>query len=491
MSGLSQQGRRVTRNLIVTAAGEALGAALNVLVIVVIARHLGVERFGQYSYILALVGIFQLIASAGFGQILVREIAVKAGDAARYVGAAKSFTWILSLATFLMIVGVIQFTGSPPQVRAAAYVAAVGVIATVHAACYAAVFRAFEEMEVNAAGFVLHKVVFLALALLGVWLDAGLLGMCGAVFLANGFLWAYYLAVLEIRHFHPRLRLDLPLWRALLRDSFPLGVTVVLRRISLHVDILILTFFGMTAAAGYFSAAYKLVQALTLIPFTVAQVLLPMFSRLARADDGAFRQALEGAFKFLLFLALPLTLGLCIFASTIVDLLYGPSFGPAAVPLALLSLSLIFLFPTSLYLFVFTAMGAQRSYTIGTVVYVAVNVVVDLALIPALAQVGASLGTLSAEVVLFAASLFFLNRLKRPVALARLTWRPLLAGAAMAAVLLLFRGTSLPVIVVGALVSVALYIAALLALRAVSPGEMALIVSAARLRLRPASPPAR
>jgi len=99
--------------------------------------------------------------------------------------------------------------------------------------------------------------------------------------------------------------------------------------------------------------------------------------------------------------------------------------------------------------------------------------------------------TLSAEVVLFAASVFFLNRLKRPVALARLTWRPLLAGAAMAAVLLLFRGTSLPVIVVGALVSVALYIAALLALRAVSPGEMALIVSATRLRARPASPPAR
>jgi O-antigen/teichoic acid export membrane protein len=487
MSGLSQQGVRVTRNLMVTAVGEVVGASLNVLVVVVVARYLGVERFGQYAFIMALVGIFQLLASAGFGQILVREIAVNIGQARRYVGAAKAFTWILSLVTFIAIVGALQITAASPEVRRAAYVAAIGVIATVHAACYAAVFRALEEMEVNAAGFVLHKMVFLVLALLGARLDSGLLGMCAAAFLANGFLWAYYLAVLEVRHFHPRLQVDLALWWELLRDSMPLGVTVVLRRISLHVDVLILTFFGMTAAAGYFSAAYKLIQALTLIPFSVAQVLLPVFSRMARSDDRVFREAIERTFKFLLFLAIPLTLGLGLLASPIVNLVYGPSFGPAAMPLTIMSVSLLFLFPTSLYLFVFTAMGAQRLYTIGTVVYVAVNIVVDVALIPALAQVGASIGTLAAEVVLFAASLYFLRRLDKPLQLARLTWRPLLAGAAMGAVLLGLREAGLAMIAVGAVAGMALYVAALLALRAVSPTEWALLAAAARVRFRPVS----
>jgi O-antigen/teichoic acid export membrane protein len=311
--------------------------------------------------------------------------------------------------------------------------------------------------------------------------------MCAAAFLANGFLWAYYLAVLEVRHFHPRLHVDLALWWDLLKDSLPLGVTVVLRRISLHIDVLILTFFGMTAAAGYFSAAYKLIQALTLIPFSVAQVLLPVFSRMARSDDRAFREAIERTFKFLLFLALPLTLGLGLLAGPIVNLVYGPSFGPAAMPLTIMSVSLLFLFPTSLYLFVFTAMGAQRLYTIGTVVYVLVNIVVDVALIPTLAQVGASSGTLAAEVELFAASLYFLRQLDKPLQLARLSWRPLLAGAAMGAVLLGLREAGLAMMAVGALAGMGLYVAALLALRAVSPAEWALLAAAARVRFRPVS----
>ena len=488
MTELSQQGRRVTRNLIVTAAGEMVGAGLNILVIIVIARYLGVERFGQYAYILAFVGVFQLIASAGMGQILVREIAVQTAEAPRYVGAAKSFTWILSLVTFLVIVGASQLTAAPWEIRLAMYVAAAGVIATIHGACYAAVFRAFEEMGVNATGFVLHKVVFLVLVLVGARLDQGLLGMCAALGLANGFLWAYYLAVLWARHFRPRLRVDLVLWWALITDSVPLGITVILRRIASHVDILILAAFGMTAAAGYFSAAYKLIQALTLIPLTLAQVLFPLFSRMARSGDGAFQQGVERAFKFLFFLALPIVLGLVIFAGPIVRLVYGPSYEPAALPLSLMGLSLLFLFPSSLYLFVFTAMGAQRFFTVATVAYVAVNVGVDLALIPSLAQVGASIGTLSAEAALFAASLLFLGRLNHPMPLLRLVWRPLLAGAALAAVLLVLRGASLPLLLPGAALGLALYAGGLVLLRAISPGELALVASAVRMRPGPVSP---
>ena len=112
---------------------------------------------------------------------------------------------------------------------------------------------------------------------------------------------------------------------------------------------------------------------------------------------------------------------------------------------------------------------------------------VDVALIPALAQVGASIGTLAAEVVLFAASLYFLRQLDKPLQLARLTWRPLLAGAAMGAVLLGLREAGIVMIAVGALAGMALYVAALLALRAVSPAEWVLLAAAARVRFRPAS----
>src|SRR5262249_4760287 len=153
---------------------------------------------------------------------------------------------------------------------------------------------------------------------------------------------------------------DLAIWWSLLRDSLPVAVAAIVRRVSWNVDVLILGLFGLTQAAGYFTASYKVIQALNLIPLTLAQTLFPVLSRLGRTREAMLDDVLGLALRFLGILAFPLALGLAVSAERVVALAYGPGFAPAALPLAIMSVALLFMFWTSLYSFLFPALDLQK-----------------------------------------------------------------------------------------------------------------------------------
>ena len=96
MNGLAQF-RRLTRNLAATAAGQGLSTILNLIAVVTVARQLGVEGYGQYAYVLAFVGVFQLFVMAGVGHIVTREVAVNPANGRRIVGAAQSLVSLLAI----------------------------------------------------------------------------------------------------------------------------------------------------------------------------------------------------------------------------------------------------------------------------------------------------------------------------------------------------------------------------------------------------------
>jgi O-antigen/teichoic acid export membrane protein len=491
MTSTSRIGPVVVRNLVATTAGEVVGAGIHLATLVLVARSLGVEGYGQFAYVLALVAAFQVVAEAGLSRILIRDIAVALDEAEHHFGAAKSLTWAFSVLTFLLVAALAQLLHPELELRLAIYLTGAALIAMIHAVCYGAVFRAFEEMHVNALGFVFHKLVFLALVLLAAWSGRGLLAMCSALLLANVFLCLYYYAALTRRHFRPRIRIDLPAWRRMMREAAPLGMSEMFRRMSWHVDVLLLAWLGSSGAAGYFSAGQKITQALNLIPRTLAHVLLPVLSRLASNRSETLPHVVERATAGLFFLALPLALGLAIPARRIVEMAYGAPFAPAATSLAILAVALLFAFPMALLIVLFTAIGAQRFLTIAILIGLGVHVVADLLLIPRLGHTGASLGALLAEVVPLPLCYAYLRRRNQHPACFRWFWRVSVAGSALCAILLIVQTASLPLFLLGTLAGVGLYAWLLIVLRAVLPEELGLLVSDIRRRFRGAPATAR
>ncbi len=472
-------GRSVVRNATALLLAWLLGAALNAALVVVAVRYLGATDAGKYLYVVAFVSVFQLAADFGLTNMLVAEMARDRVNAAHHLAAARALMWVISAVVFVLMIAVGGAMGESRDTLIGIAVVGLAALITYHAVVYAAVFRAHEEMEFNAVGFLLQKVLLLGFVAVAAALDFGLVGIYLAYLPANLGLWLYNSTVVRRRYFVPGLRVDTQAWRKLLGRAWPLGIAGVVRQASWQADLLILARLAGDAAAGIFGSAYRLIFALNQIPLAVAIALYPVFVRLreqaAEVTFGTFRRAII----LLWIVGMPLALiGLA--APDRIVTAFGPEFRESAAPLRVMMPTLLFLFITAPAMFLFTALGRQSRYALYAGIALTLKVVADLALIPRAPILVPAYATLVSEFLLLAACLGSLARMG-----ARLDLAPPLAKIALAAVpmgvaLYGTRGSSLLLAFAGLLVGIGAYVALLLVLRVFPSAGWAVLLDAVR-----------
>jgi O-antigen/teichoic acid export membrane protein len=453
-----RQGQRIAKNAVAGLGSGAIAGAIDLAVVAILARYLGVAGFGTYAFVLAFVRIFQQLGDLGIRSILLRDIAADHGNAGRVLGVARALVWMLSLGAFAIIVAIIHLIQSDPEVIKLTYLAGLALITILNANAYGAVCRAFEEMEFNAIGHVLERVLFLALAVMVVWLDWGLRGVFVGLLLANLVLWAFYYVVVRIRYVRPRLSFEMKAWWAMAREAVPVGLGVILRRVSWQVDTVLLVQFADLAGAGLFNAAYRITAFMQQFATTLSHPFAPVYARLATGSRGPIEQAYEKSLKLFWAMGVPVAAVIGIFAEPIVRLLYGEQFASAAPSLQMQGLAILFLFPTTLYMGLFTALGRQRLYMILVGACLLVNTVFDLLLIPQYSHMGASIATVLAEVTLFALGTYFLGLVGLRLPMFGLLGRPLAAGLVTGLLIMYpLRAAPLHWQVLGAIVGAVVY----------------------------------
>lgn len=405
--------RKVVRNSLFGVLGEAVGGAMSFLIVILIARDLGTDSFGLFSFVLALTGIFQLVADFGLTNIIVKEISRAKAETARVIGAVKPLVWLFTLAILLLLLAVGYPLAKTREVFLAILVMGAAVLTTFHAVVYGSVCRAHEDMGYNAIAFVSHKFVLLAAVLLALRMETGIVGVAVAYLVANLYQWAFFYGVVRRRYLGGplRWRVDYPYWRHLIHEAFPVGIAMVFRRANLHTGTLILTAMSSTAAVGVFNAAYRVIQMVDMIPFTLSIPLFPPFARMATESRQRLFEVLERVMGFFMLLAAPLFILALLLAGRIIDSMFGPAYQEGVATLAVLSGAVLFLFPTGLFVYLFTALGHQRFYTISSGICLVINILACVSLIPLFGHMGAAMATLAAEIAFFISGMVFLRRL--------------------------------------------------------------------------------
>jgi O-antigen/teichoic acid export membrane protein len=475
--------KQVLRNFVVRIGGYSAGSVLFFLTFVLIARYLSTEGFGHFSFIMAFVGIFQLVADMGVRNILIRDIALNKSDFRRYLGIARLLLWSLSLLSMGLIVLIANMLNVTEEVRQSIYIAGLAVIFIFYGLGYSAVLRAFEEMGWDILIFVVHKVIFISLIWFVQKTDYGLRGVFVALLIANASQWLYFWTVVSIRHGRAKISLDWKSAWALLSDAFPLGIAEILRRLTRHVDKLLLAALGTPLALGLFSAAYKFLESIHPFTLNVTLPLFPVFARLAQSSQQKFFQTYEQSLKFLFVMGIPLAVILFIFSERIVMMFFGEAYHDAALTLRILAPAIMIMLPTSIYGYVFISLGRQKMYLRCIIVSLVVNTVLDLMLIPSYSHIGAAIGTLSAEISLFVSGDLLLKHLHRKLVCLQLMWRPLLACLPLGAICWSVREGSILVLLVAALCGGATYAVSLYILQTFSRQERALLTDALRIKI--------
>ncbi len=481
---MSAHTRRVIRNSIFGLSSEAIGGALSFVIIIIIARFLGTSQFGIFSYILAFVGVFQLIADFGLTNIIVREISRARGNTADIVGAVTPLVWIFSLLTYAAI-GVLSFLFSPDEaVLLATLVMGGAVLATFQAVVYGSVCRAHEEMGFNALVFVSHKFALLALVWVALSGGHGIVGVALAYLAANTFQWGAFYWVVRVRYLDRiEWRFNAAYWKHLVTEALPVGLAMVFRRATLHAGTLLLTAMSTHTAVGLFNAAYKIVQMVDMIPFTLSIPLFPPFSRLAKESPEKLYEALNRALRIFMLVAIPTFTLMLWLAAHIVELTFGSDYQQATSTLRVLSAALLFLFPTSLYIYVFTAMDKQKYYTLSSGICLGINVALALLLIPRYHHLGAAIATLAAEVAFFISGYVLLRKLGFRSSTLELICKPALAaGIACGALMPALRSDSIVMLFVATAGYGVVYFVVLMLIGSLRREDLAQVLEAVKPR---------
>jgi len=475
-------GRTILKNtLIITVGGVAL-KGLNFLFNVFVIRRLGDDRFGQYVIVLAFVGLFQIFAELGMSQYAMREMA---RDRSKTPALFWNLVALRLILAALSVVGITlgATTRYSPELVLGVFLQTSSFLLAAILMPLETVLKANERMESIAACTLVGQITFMALAAVFLLSGAGFLWLIVANLIS--FLPQIVMATWRVRRLTALpLRIDARAWPALIRSGLPFGVISLTLTIAFSIDSVMLSLFNPERVVGWYSAAYRLVFALTFFFAGFKEAILPSLSRTYVEDPAQVERWYRGSTKFMLLVSLPMAVGGMIVAQPLIEFLYTSEFLPSGLALQILIWDVPLLMFTSFCGNMTTIVGEERAaariYTINAIA----NVLLNLYAIPRFGLVGAALVTVTTDLIGALQFHFLLRRkLKMPDMRSIVVRIAIASGLMGAAIALLGEGNMFALIGLG----VALYAALILALRVVSDDERALIMR--MLRIRPSAAP--
>lgn len=440
-------------------------------ILFLLARYLGQSAFGRYAVAYAIPMALEALADLGISQAMVRAAAGRPEALRRDFSAAVPIKLLLALLTVVGSYAIAVVLELPGEiVEMTVYLA---IAKAFESLTYLArsVFQARERMGYEALSVVLDGATRVAFVVYALASGFGLVGLAKALAVSAAIVLLATVFV-AIRRFVGALD-----WRSspgvtlgLLRIGLPLGLVWLLDVLPMRMDVVLVGQLEGDRAAGIFAAAIRLIEPVTIIPYTMAVALLPLATRHLSERMTTLPSLFQATMKLALAVSLAGTIGLVGTSAAVVRTLFGPEFQDAAPLVALLSVALVPLFVDTILAGFLAAFYEQRKLVLTQALGVATNLLVALIGIPLLGISAVAVAVVVGEVVSVGAAFAGVARLRLLVSMGILK---VFAAAGPAAALLFLADGIGPI--AATVVSLVAYAALLGALGVFDPAERAYI----------------
>ncbi|HUR22095.1 MAG TPA: polysaccharide biosynthesis C-terminal domain-containing protein [Vicinamibacterales bacterium] len=372
-------------------ASEVVGKAVVLALLVVAARTLSPANFGVLSVATTLG--WMAAAASDFGlQLYLGRAITQAADPASVLWPLFAIR-IRAAAVALFLIGVFAWAVAPPGTWTASVLVAAAPLITSVAEFINYAYRGLGRSELESGLSLAQRVGALVLVYVGLMLSPTLLTVGLALTTSAVAALAASLVIAQ-RVVNSSSQPSPPLsGRIWLQDVAPIGAGLVLSALYFRVDVFLIEQWSGLEPVAHYSAVFRIVDAMRLLPAAVVTVVLP---RLFGARDPTFARRLAGGLTAFAVLVTLVTRPL---AAWLVAMTYGPAYAGAAPILQILLLS----FPLLTLNYVLThqliGWNKPRAYALCCLAALVANLALNAWLIPEAAAIGAAWATLGTEVV--------------------------------------------------------------------------------------------
>ena len=389
---------RTARGTGVRLVAYVLSSLLSVVSAAVLLRYLGVDGYGRYVTVFALITIVAGVTEAGTANVGVRELATRAtSERERLMATLQGVRLALTVAGMVLaLLFVVAGEFADAMVEGAA-LAGLGLVLTV-AACTLWVPMQADLRLAAVAGLELLRqaltvVVLLALVLAG----AGLVALLAAQIPVAIALGVASLAAARVPASALRPSFDAAAWRRLLAETLPYAVATAIGLVYSSSVLLVMSVVATETQTGLFGAATRIFVVLAGVAGILVGSALPVLARAGRDDRERLRGAVRRLSDAVAFVATGVALVTAAGAAVAIDVVAGPDFADATEVLRVLAPALIASYFLTLGAFVLLALGRQRVLIAVNGAGLLVAVVLALVVTPEHGALGGAVAALIGE----------------------------------------------------------------------------------------------
>lgn len=378
-------------------AEQILRMIAGLLVGIWVARYLGPEQFGVFSYAIAFASLFSSIAKLGLDGIVVRDLVREPEQRDSYLGTAF---W-LKLGGAVVMLGAValatQLTSSDRLTNLYIFIIASG-----------AIFQSFEVVDFYFQSKVLSK--FVSICKMTQLLLSSILKL---YFIFTGADLIWFVLVTLVDQFTLALSLYLAyryqklgsfychfnraIAKQLVRDSWPLIFSGLVVMIYMRIDQIMIKEMLGEREVGLFSAAVRISEVWYFIPMIITASLFPSIVNAKKISEELYYARLQRLYTFMVWLAIAIALPMTFLSDWLVTLLYGESYREAGQVLMVHIWAGVF---------VFLGVASGRWLISENLQWIAfyrtfsgaiINIILNFVLIPIYGLIGAAIATVIAQ----------------------------------------------------------------------------------------------
>ena len=375
------------------------------------ARYLGVERYGIFGFAVSLTGILCILFDLGIGIHSVRHIATDYDSAPKYLGNAIPLKGLFSIFGFIVILIVLIVMKCDELTITVTLLITIEQIIKKFVELMTATFQAFEKGEFQGISNTLLNILTFIFILIVIYTDLGLYGIAIAYIIANIITLIYCYHILTKHLTKPHYELDKEFCKMITIAALPFAASVILSSIYYSIDMVMLTNMVGSYATGIYNATYKLIGVLTLFYGIYSAVIFPVMSKFFKNDESMLLTLYEKSIKYLMLAIIPIAVATMHYSTDIIQLIYGHQYDASSSVLSILIWTVCLLFISGAGNTLLNASYKEVTVTKIYAIAAVFNVALNFILIPYLSYDGAAITTVLSDVLIVVVQSYVIYKL--------------------------------------------------------------------------------
>lgn len=364
-----------------------------------LARYLGPEQFGVFSYAVAFSAIFGGVAKLGLDSIVVRDLTLNPEKRDLYLGTAfwlKLFGALLSMAIIILL---ICFIENDFQTKFLVVIISFGFFFQ----CFEVVdfyFQAKVLARINAICKIIQLLISLVIKVFLIFYEAELFYFAILITFDLFTLAISYWVAYKIKEKNGFLYcFDLKTAFLFMRESWPLIFSSFLVVVYMRVDQIMLKELASDHDVGIYSAAVRLSEAFYFLPIIIVSSIFPAVINAKKISLIIYEKRMGMLYSFLIWLAIIIAIFFNFISGWLVDFLYGYDYSEVKSILVINVWTSIFVFLGICFSNYLVLENLSKLNLYRSILGVVLNIALNFWLIPIYAGLGAAIATLISQAV--------------------------------------------------------------------------------------------